>query len=72
MLELGLRPRSFFSGNICFEFSVLCLCIAHLDDAGDNSAKGAASLSLLRAEDALQNSQDFTTGFYIETVYSVA
>ena len=44
----------------------------YLDDAGDNSAEGAASLSLLRAEDALQNSQDFTTGFYIETVYSVA
>jgi hypothetical protein len=22
---LGTRPRSFISGNICFEFSVLCL-----------------------------------------------
>jgi hypothetical protein len=23
--ELGLQPRNFFPGNICFEFSVLCL-----------------------------------------------
>jgi hypothetical protein len=26
--KLGLRPRYSFSGNICFEFSVLCLCSA--------------------------------------------
>jgi hypothetical protein len=26
MWELGLRPRSFISGNICFEFWVYCLC----------------------------------------------
>jgi hypothetical protein len=26
MWKLGMRPRSFFSGNICFEFTVLCLC----------------------------------------------
>ena len=26
MWKLGLRPSNFFSGNICFEFSVLCLC----------------------------------------------
>jgi hypothetical protein len=44
----------------------------NLDDAGDNSAEGAASLSLLRAEDALPNSQGFTTGFFIKTVqYSI-
>ncbi len=24
--KLGLTPRNSFSGNICFEFSVLCLC----------------------------------------------
>jgi hypothetical protein len=24
--KLGLPPRSSFSGNMCFEFSVLCLC----------------------------------------------
>jgi hypothetical protein len=24
--KLRLRPRSFFSGNICFKYSVLCLC----------------------------------------------
>ncbi len=24
--KLGLRPRYFFSGNICFEISVFCLC----------------------------------------------
>jgi hypothetical protein len=24
MLKLGTRPRSFISGNICFEFSVQC------------------------------------------------
>ncbi len=29
--KLGLRPRDSFSGNICFEFSVLCLCSAHLE-----------------------------------------
>jgi hypothetical protein len=28
MWKLGLRPRSFISGNICFEFSVFCLCSA--------------------------------------------
>jgi hypothetical protein len=26
MWKLGLRPHNSFSGNICFEFSVLCLC----------------------------------------------
>ncbi len=26
MWKLGLWPRNSFSGNICFEFSVLCLC----------------------------------------------
>ncbi len=26
MWKLGLRPRNSFSGNSCFEFSVLCLC----------------------------------------------
>ncbi len=26
MQELGLKPRSSFSGNIFFEISVLCLC----------------------------------------------
>ncbi len=26
MWKLGLWPRNLFSGNICFEFSVLCLC----------------------------------------------
>jgi hypothetical protein len=28
MWKLGLRPCNSFSGNICFEFSVLCLCSA--------------------------------------------
>ncbi len=28
MWKLRLRPRSSFSGNICFEFAVLCLCSA--------------------------------------------
>jgi hypothetical protein len=26
MWKLGLRPRNFFSGNINFQFWVLCLC----------------------------------------------
>jgi hypothetical protein len=26
MWKLGQRPRNSFSGNICLEFSVLCLC----------------------------------------------
>jgi hypothetical protein len=28
MWKLGLRPRKSLSGNICFDFSVLCLCSA--------------------------------------------
>jgi hypothetical protein len=28
--KLGLRPHNSFSWNICFEFSVLCLCSAFL------------------------------------------
>ncbi len=28
MRKSGLRQRSFFSGNICFKFSLLCLCSA--------------------------------------------
>ncbi len=28
--KLWMRPRNSFSGNICFEFSVLCLCSALL------------------------------------------
>ncbi len=28
--KLGLRPRNSLSGNICVEFSVVCLCIAEL------------------------------------------
>ncbi len=28
MWKLGLRPRYTFSGNICFEISVICLCSA--------------------------------------------
>jgi hypothetical protein len=36
MQELGLRPRNFISGNICFEFSVYCLCsAARLDSRFD-------------------------------------
>jgi hypothetical protein len=30
MWKLGLRPSNSFSGNICFEFSVLCLCSVYL------------------------------------------
>ncbi len=26
MWKLGLRPRNYFSGNICFKFSAFCLC----------------------------------------------
>ncbi len=26
MWKLGLRPHNFFSGYICFEYSLLCLC----------------------------------------------
>jgi hypothetical protein len=26
MWELGLRPRNFFFGIICFEFLILCFC----------------------------------------------
>jgi hypothetical protein len=33
MWKLGLRPQNSISGNICFEFSVLCLCSAWRDDA---------------------------------------
>jgi hypothetical protein len=27
-VEMGMRPRNYFSNNNCFEFSVLCLCSA--------------------------------------------
>ncbi len=30
MWKLGLRPSNSFSGNICFEFSELCLCSVYL------------------------------------------
>ncbi len=37
--ELGLRPpRSSFSGNICFEFSVLCLCSMNTDHGTQGGA----------------------------------
>ncbi len=26
MRKLGVRPHNYFSGNICFKFSLLCLC----------------------------------------------
>jgi hypothetical protein len=29
MWKLGLRPCNSFSGNTCFEFSLLCLCSVH-------------------------------------------
>ncbi len=32
ILKLGLRPRNYFSGTICFEFSVLCLCSVSLSN----------------------------------------
>ncbi len=32
MWKLGLRPRYSFSGNICFEISVFCLCSAGLSN----------------------------------------
>ncbi len=32
MWKLGLMPHNSFSGNICFEFSVLCLCSAWPQD----------------------------------------
>ncbi len=36
-VELGQRPGNFFSGNICFEFSVLCLCsVVSVDSRLDN------------------------------------
>ncbi len=36
--ELGMRPRSFISRNVCFEFLVQCLCSA--DDYDDARVKG--------------------------------
>jgi hypothetical protein len=41
MWKLGLLPRNFFCGNICFEFSVLVLCSDYYDIAwiGHNSLK---------------------------------
>ncbi len=30
MWKLGLKPHNYFSGNICFEFSIMCLCSVYL------------------------------------------
>ncbi len=43
--KLGLRPRNSFSWNICFEFSVLCLCsvgicMAYFSYQGDGREVG--------------------------------
>ncbi len=32
MWKLGLRPRYSFSGIVCFEISVFCLCSAHCNE----------------------------------------
>jgi hypothetical protein len=35
MNMVGLRPRNSFSGNICFKFSVLCLCRVSVSELTD-------------------------------------
>jgi hypothetical protein len=42
--KLGLRPRYNFSGNICFKFSVFCLCSAQAQKLQRNCTYGFRSL----------------------------
>ncbi len=55
MWKLGLRPRYSFSGNICFEISVFCLCSGDLDlHRYSNKKHNACSWCLQAAEQQVQ------------------
>ncbi len=59
MWKLGLRPRYSFSGNICFEISVFCLCSAVDDEIG-----WAVGENL----DAVEEEAGLVIGDYLEAV----
>jgi hypothetical protein len=54
MWKLGLRPCNSFSGNICFEFSVLRLCSAKPEDVSQ-SCHSYNVLSTIHNEQLHQN-----------------
>ncbi len=64
MRKLRLRPRNSSSGNICFEFSVLCLCsVVHIwhiyNDPGFQTEVLIAKLMQIKRENPLQSLAKF-------------
>jgi hypothetical protein len=47
MWKLGLRPRYSFSGIICFEISVFCLCSVHLAPFEQQATRSSADYIFL-------------------------
>ncbi len=41
-MEIGPEANNFFSGNICFEFSVLCLCNDDEEESDLNKGGGCS------------------------------
>jgi hypothetical protein len=65
MWKLGLRPRYSFSGNICFEISVFCLCSAVVCSYPPLLAKFFLNCSHLQLMSRLYNIYAFAGSTYV-------